>query len=535
MRTKTILLAGAIALAAPAGASAATLSATSPPGGFVYTAAPGEQNDLTVTYDEQDHLWRFKDKGASITVSLPDCAVDSAGAAQCHAPANPQRSDISVSLGNLDDSVDLREANRLSAEVDAGEGADVVYGLHGFALPGGTLNHLSGGPGADQINGSGSRDVLAGGEGSDLLIGLGGRDHLDGGTGGDVLQPGLGTHDVVIGGDGGDVVSYADRSTGVDISLDAAGGDGGPGEDDDIASDVETLVGTPGDDRLFAQYGNVDNELWGAGGNDALYGGSGKDHLIGSSGDDELLGDAGDDLLDGGDGADRLSGGFDSDDMDGGDGIDTATYADRLDPITVRLDDEAHDGGLGDDDFVRPSVENVEGGLGDDALTGGPGSNVLSGGTGADSLYAKDGAADTLECGVGVDLAEGDDDLDTRIGCELPEGAQPPVEQQQTPPPPAAAPSVKLKLVRVARAGAYFRVTCTGSRCAGSLTLKGKSKKKLGSKRFSIDPGSSTKVKIKLRSATRRRLAKKPLPVTVIAAVKGAAAPTEAKLRLRLR
>ncbi|WP_201837374.1 Ig-like domain-containing protein [Microvirga zambiensis] len=51
---------------------------------------------------------------------------------------------------------------------------------------------LSGGRGADQINGLGGNDRLIGGDGADILIGDAGNDTLDGGTGSDLLYGGAG-------------------------------------------------------------------------------------------------------------------------------------------------------------------------------------------------------------------------------------------------------------------------------------------------------------------------------------------------------
>jgi hypothetical protein len=73
---------------------------------------------------------------------------------------------------------------------------------------------------------------------------------LDGGADHDILVPGLGTGDVVKGGDGFDEVSYAERTTAVSVSLDGHANDGSPGEDDNVAGDVEDVATGAGNDTV---------------------------------------------------------------------------------------------------------------------------------------------------------------------------------------------------------------------------------------------------------------------------------------------
>lgn len=71
------------------------------------------------------------------------------------------------------------------------------------------------------------------------------------------------------------------------------------------------------------------------------------------------------------------------DELDGGDGNDVlrgGIWPDRL------------NGGPGDD--------TISGGTNSDILTGGPGRDILNGGGGRDTLYARDGEADTVDCGT---------------------------------------------------------------------------------------------------------------------------------------
>jgi hypothetical protein len=114
-----------------------------------------------------------------------------------------------------------------------------------------------------------------------------GTDRLTGGVGDDTLDPGLGASDEVSGGAGFDTVSYASRDSGVTVTLDGVANDGGSGENDLVAQDVEEIVGGGGDDVLLgdARINIID----GAAGNDTLDGGAGADILLGSDGNDHLL------------------------------------------------------------------------------------------------------------------------------------------------------------------------------------------------------------------------------------------------------
>jgi Ca2+-binding RTX toxin-like protein len=104
-------------------------------------------------------------------------------------------------------------------------------------------------------------------------------------------------------------------------------------------------------------------------------------------------------------------------DFSGGIGLDTANYFYATTGVDVAVDLEARDGRPGDDDRIRRDVESVIGSSfgdvltgsprttrlagqdGDDRITGGTGPEELSGGRGDDRIDARDGAADTIDCG----------------------------------------------------------------------------------------------------------------------------------------
>jgi hypothetical protein len=114
-----------------------------------------------------------------------------------------------------------------------------------------------------------------------------------------------------------------------------------------------TIFGTWGDDTIVGT--SEPDVICALGGNDHVHGGGGNDVIYGDAGADEIEGHAGHDRLYGGAGADKLYG------MSG-----------------------------------------------NDRLTGGRGRDVLRGGAGQDELRARDGHADMLAGGSGIDSARHD-------------------------------------------------------------------------------------------------------------------------------
>ena len=107
---------------------------------------------------------------------------------------------------------------------------------------------------------------------------------------------------------------------------------------------------------------------------------------------------------------------------------DSAEYGTRTIGVDVTIgggdddDGSREDGPAGERDRVRGSVENLNGGRGDDVLTGndvannlrgGLGVDELRGGDGRDVLRANDGLQDALiNCGPGTDAAAQRDEID---------------------------------------------------------------------------------------------------------------------------
>ena len=174
--------------------------------------------------------------------------------------------------------------------VCAGDGNDVVYGggkgddLHG----GNGLDKLFGELLDDELYGGPERDVLIGGHGTDRMYGQQGNDWLRGGTNNDLYDGGNNPEELPVDRDN-DVASFADATptgghvtgyNGVVANLtntpDPVTGQPvhsakGGGEDEVV--DVESIVGSPFDDRVYADTAEPFRVLYGGQGSDSCSGG----------------------------------------------------------------------------------------------------------------------------------------------------------------------------------------------------------------------------------------------------------------------
>jgi Ca2+-binding RTX toxin-like protein len=216
------------------------------------------------------------------------------------------------------------------------------------------------------------------------------------------------------------VFGFGGRDT---ITLDEAGGAlpkaalfGGKGND--------TITGGSGNDLLFGQKGN--DQLLGKGGDDQLFGGRGNDVLTGGVGTDSAFGDAGDDLMiwNPGEGSDLNEGGAGNDTVEvNGAGVAEAftvtdvgsrVLFDRVDPGPFSIDIGTSENLVvnakgGNDTFAATGnlagliTLKVDGGAGDDTITGANGDDTLIGGDGNDFIDGN-GGADTAFMGAGDDF-----------------------------------------------------------------------------------------------------------------------------------
>jgi Ca2+-binding RTX toxin-like protein len=201
----------------------------------------------------------------------------------------------------------------------------------------------------------------------------------------------------------------------------------------------DSVIVCPQPSSMVAHLGDYDDtfldwagpsQIDGGAGADNLFGNGGADQLAGGLGNDDLVGGPGNDAIDGGAGNDLLEmqpGGYSvmqdagpddtagSDRLHGGGDTDTLGYVARTDPLTITMDGAANDGAAGENDLIDDDVEEVDGGLNNDRMTGNAGPNVLVGYDGDDTV---DGGAgdDTLDGSMGADTVLGRTGADTVSG-----------------------------------------------------------------------------------------------------------------------
>jgi Ca2+-binding RTX toxin-like protein len=157
------------------------------------------------------------------------------------------------------------------------------------------------------------------------------------------------------------------------------------------SADANGLFGGGGDDTLRGQ-----------GGDDTLAGGDGDDRLFGGEGNDRLTAQRDDDVLRGGVGDDRLLIASGDATLDGGLGTDILSL-ELLTGDGIVVDLLAGTGGHAQvGTWSLRGIETVEGGVGDDIITGDAAANLIAGNGGADRLAGGNGN-DTLIGGAGAD------------------------------------------------------------------------------------------------------------------------------------
>lgn len=389
--TVVVAICASATLVATADASSVMKSA----GVIVYLAGDGEANSLTISLQGTNYVF-VESSGVDIDGRCE--TITSSPNAVCGASGV---SEIDIFLQDVNDSLTINDSVAVPGQprivAEGGTGNDMLTGGAG-------PESLCGGPGNDTLNGGGGNDRLDfpcvdpqvdQTLGADELHGGPGDDQLNGGPAGAPLES-----DKLSGGDGTDTADYSQRAAALTITLDDVQNDGEVGESDNVASDVENVIGGSAGDTLIgsgapnALDGRDGNDVVSGGGaNDTLAGGVGNDTISGGDGGDTLTGADGDDALAGDDGNDSLSGSGGTDTLDGGAGGDTLSGGAGIDTLN---------GGDGDD-WLNGSEVGLVGGDSDDKLRGGPGADVLLGGPGDD----------WLDGGLGPDQINGEDGRDT--------------------------------------------------------------------------------------------------------------------------
>ena len=435
------MAAGALAIV-PATASAGTVAYEGDT--LVISASAGELNDLTLSGENPGKL-SISESGGTYSFPSDRCEQeDPQYAIHCDEP-----SAVRAELGDLNDRAVVNHTvpQGLVVLVRGGDGRDDMK-----VIDGRTVATFDGGAGDDILLSEEGADVLIGGPGDDKLTGGAGADELHGDDGDDKLRADRdqdSSPDVLDGGAGVDTVDDwgggPDAPGPVSVTLDGQANDGRPGEGDDVR-DVEILnVYVPGT-FVMGDGPDIVENLSPA---DAA-----ASRIEGRGGDDYLTGGSASHTIDGGAGDDRVEGGF---------GHDTLV------------------GGPGSDQIFGDSTSGNCGGYGQSCTLP----------TGNDTIDARDGAADTIDCGPGQDKAVVDA-ADTVANCETvdkpggsgpngpngPNGpcgcAKPPVDDDTVTPATAARVSLaaKPRLRKALRSGLTVRLSGLP---AGNVLVRAKS------------------------------------------------------------
>lgn len=315
-----------------------------------------------------------------------------------------------------------------SVTLIGGAGADSLSGTdnNDLIIGNGDADSITAAGGDDTVYAGGGADSVDGGDGDDRLLGQGGRDTIAGGAGNDFVDGGT-SSDVIYGDDVAGTLSGNDTITG------SAGADFiAAGLGDDIVyggNDDDTIFGEDGQDTIFGQNGDDvidtgtgdDLTVWEQDGQDVIDGADGRDQVEvrGTSGVDTItVGQSGSTLTVTGGGStlnlpnamQDFANGLEELVINGRNGADLITITDVNTVGSILI---LANGQNGDDTITAAGamlgVANlqIDGGNGNDTLTGSAGSETLRGSAGNDSLSGDDGD-DTLVGGDGQDALNGD-------------------------------------------------------------------------------------------------------------------------------
>jgi Ca2+-binding RTX toxin-like protein len=412
-------------------------------------------------------------------------------------------------------------------DVDGGADNDTLDGGDG-------ADDMDGGAGNDRVSGDnnavGTHDVSRGGDGDDTLV-------WNPGDGSDVNEGGTGTDTIEVnGGNGAENFSVRPSATAGRVFFERDAASAGGQFDLDIGTAERLDMNANGGNDTFTAADGLQAlgftlDVDGGNDNDTLDGGDGPDVMDGGAGNDSVTGDDNPlntrDVSRGGAGDDTMTWnpGDDDDINDGGDGNDTSVVNgasggerftvepsatpgrvqfDRVDPAPFNVDIGTTENllvnGGGGNDRIHGSEglaglikSTFNGDDGNDRIKGTDGEDLLTGGNGHDLIRARDHAADTVECGTGIDLAFVDE-LDTVRGCDLVLGG-----------------ALRVALVgKVAVAGdvAAMRLRCVATaKCKGKVKLRYHGRT-LGVKKYKLLRGDLKTIRVKLNSHGRRVAAK---------------------------
>ena len=265
-----------------------------------------------------------------------------------------------VNLANADQTTGDRPTVTGFANVD-GSGLTVLQSV--MVTGSSAANVITGGAGADTIDGNGGLDVITGGAGDDTVTYRGVETSLAGGSGADtlVLAAGGGITSIDLG-----VASGSDQTTGDTVSV----------------VDFESVNASVMSTAVTITGGTGANTLIGGSGADTIDGGTGSDSIMAGGGNDTIVYRGSEAAIDGGTGTNKLI-------------LQTAT------DIDLGNVDQTNGDLTGVSNFQNIDASALSSGQAI-SLTGSNVANNLIGGAGADTIDGA-GGADTITAGAGND------------------------------------------------------------------------------------------------------------------------------------
>jgi len=294
----------------------------------------------------------------------------------------------------------------------------------------GVIETFAGGTGTEVISFSSSGGELANVSAIATIVGGIGTDIVSFGDAGETTT--LSNVETIIGGSGADVLTLAAAQSSGTFSL-GAGLDqltlhSGTGNNTLTLSKIETIVGGSGDDILTLGAAQGSGTITGGAGTDTvifangtnslglstvetIVGGTGTDIVTLGSGVNNTVSISGVETISGGDGNDTMnlgaaisSGGR----ISGGGGTqDTANLADGANSF-IFFGTETINGGTGNDTITEQADGTntfINGGAGDDDMTGNDGDDHITGGSGADRFIFSGNTAANLGTDILVDFS----------------------------------------------------------------------------------------------------------------------------------
>lgn len=265
-RRRTRLLVATAVIGASGGATASAATITSAP--------LGDEQQITSTLritDDQgvDNAIRITQDGAALVIEdlaseVEGCMRIDAHRARCLGSA---AGDVSVRLGDGDDTLVVIAEERLSVHADGGTGDDRIQTGDG-------PDFVQGGPGSDELHAGAGNDSVSGEDGSLALAGS------------------TGAADLLDGGPGTDSVTYRHPSLGLTADLAGTPPTARLAGVVDRLSSIEAVYSGPGPDVLRGDAGA--NVLDAGLGRNDVFGGAGDDVVSGTG---SLDAGAGDDVV----------------------------------------------------------------------------------------------------------------------------------------------------------------------------------------------------------------------------------------------